>query len=59
MVTKWDTGDIIFMPMQVRGIEIIGDRIFYKIIGGNDVDGNDVLIPEDKVVCGIHVSTYE
>ena len=49
MITEWDTNDIIFVPMQVKTIEIYDGKTFYK------VKECEELIPESKIVCGLHV----
>lgn len=56
---KYDPGDIIFVPMQVDHVEVFKDIILYRVQGGNDIDGNAILIPEDKIACGIHVAAIE
>ena len=55
MITKYDLGDYIFVAMKVSKIEIMGDRVYYRVAGGKDIKGDDVLIPEDKITCGFSV----
>lgn len=52
MVTKWNIDDYIVVPMKISKIEIIGNKVYYHVYGGDDVAGSDFLIPEEKILIG-------